>query len=113
AYLYPARIAPPTPRLRGRSRTSAFAARATSDVRSVEPSLTTRMSAQGTVARVSSMTCGRVTSSFHEGMITRRRGEGAGMGTILSTEGGADCCPRPGRAQVPDAARTAVALASG
>ena len=50
--------------------------RATSAVRSVDPSSTTSTSASGSSARSASSTAGRLSSSFHAGMKTRCRAHG-------------------------------------
>ncbi|CPU62335.1 Uncharacterised protein [Mycobacteroides abscessus] len=86
ANLYPARIAPPTPRFAGRSRTSTPQRAATRAVWSEEPSFTTTTSASGSTSRTSRSTPGSASCSFHAGMISSRpRGEGEGMRGSLST----------------------------
>ena len=82
AYWKPARIAPPTPRFRGRSSTATPAARAMSAVASVDPSDTTRMSAKdGFSTFTDSKTSESTSSSFHAGMTIRRRESALGRDT--------------------------------
>ena len=66
-------MAPPTPTLKGSDTTVAPASSASLAVSSVEPSLTTRMSASGLCSRTLAMTSAIDPCSFHAGIATRAR----------------------------------------
>src|SRR5665647_3115083 len=81
----PARIAPPTPMLNGRSSTCAPCARATALVASAEPSLTTTTATSGSREWISFSTAGSEAASFQAGSTTSTRRSGAeGMPASVS-----------------------------
>src|SRR3954454_718526 len=80
-------MAPPTPRLNGSRHTIAPDAMALTEVRSPEPSSTTRTSNVGSTALTEVTTPPTDASSFHAGTTTRTREEGTtdGMASTLRT----------------------------